>query len=131
MTMAPGPERIHPVFLDVFRDAAQGLTLEPAAERLITRVLARGSAAFTEAEADAGFDLDDAAARLRQAMQSVGDELRGRGVNVVDGPTLSLLMQEQCPLPPFCYGSEQPAAMNGTFTPSAEATTREPQLVDS
>jgi hypothetical protein len=129
MTMAGDPQRIHPQFLRIFEQHTSGLTFEPSARRLVMSVLARGSDAFRETEQherDSGFQ--EAFARLDGAMSAIADELVSRGITHVDEASLSLLMQAQCPLPPFCYGPEAPAGSGAAADP--EMTDKEPALAD-
>jgi hypothetical protein len=129
MTMAGEPQRIHPLFLRNFEEHTAGLTFEPSARRLVMRVLTRGSQAFRDTEQperDSGFQ--EAAARLDAAMSTIADELVSRGITQVDEAGLSLLMQAQCPLPPFCYGPETSAGSGAASDP--EMTAKEPALAD-
>lgn len=122
MTMAEGPQQIHPEFLQIFRAYAKEFDFDPGAQRLVMNLLARGTEAFPEAvEGEHDEALEDAKTRLDTAMSSVADELRRQGISRVDESSLSLLMQAQCPLPPFCYGPESSSATASTAAPTKEA----------
>ncbi len=122
MTMAEGPQQIRPEFLQVFRTYARDFDFEPGAQRLVMNLLARGTEAFPEAvEGVPDEALEEAKARLDTAMSSVADELRTQGISRVDESSLSLLMQAQCPLPPFCYGHESSPASASTAGPAKES----------
>jgi hypothetical protein len=127
--MAGEPQRIHPQFLQIFEEHISGFTFEPSARRLVMTVLARGSDAFPEAaryEQESGFQ--EALAKLDAAMSTIADELLNRGITHVDEADLSLLMQAQCPLPPFCYGPESQSGSSAAAGP--EMAAREPALAD-
>jgi hypothetical protein len=119
--MAEGPQRIHPEFQQIFEQHAEGFEFEPGARRLVMRLLMRGTEAFPEAR-EGGHDegLEEARSRLEQAMSAVADELHGRGITVVDETSLSLLMQAQCPLPPFCNEHGSSPGTSSTQDPYVE-----------
>lgn len=126
MTIAEGPQQIHPEFLQVFRTYAKDFDFEPGAQRLVMNLLARGTEAFPEAvEGEPDAALEEAKARLDTAVSSVADELRKQGISRVDESSLSLLMQAQCPLPPFCYGLESSPVTASTADPAKE-TAKQP-----
>lgn len=104
MSMAEGPQRINPEFQQIFENYAEGFEFDPGARHLVTSLLIRGTQAFPEV-GQGGQDegLEEAKVRLDQAMSVVADELRSRGITLVDETSLNLLMRAQCPLPPFCY----------------------------
>jgi hypothetical protein len=125
MTIAEGPQQVNPEFLQIFRSHAKDFDFEPSAQRLVMNLLARGTEAFPEAvEGEPNEALEEAKAGLDNAMSSVADELRRQGISRVDESSLSLLMQAQCPLPPFCYGPESSSAMASTGDTAKESAKR-------
>jgi len=122
MTMPASSQWIHPEFRQIFESYAEGFEFEPGARRLILKLLAQGSEAFPKGEEGLlDENLEEAKSRLDYAMSAVADELRSQGASVVDTPSLSLLMQAQCPLPPFCYGLNPPPGISLTSDPAPEA----------
>jgi hypothetical protein len=124
MTMAGEPLPIHPVFLRIFEKRAMGLAFEPQARHQVMKVLARGTDAFPDgARHQQDSEFEDAMTRLDAAMNAIAGELMSRGITHVDEASLTLLMQAQCPLPPFCYGPEslsEPGAAAGPETAAEE-----------
>jgi len=125
MTTADSPGQVHPEFWEIFQSNAKGFEFEPNARRMVLKLLSQGTDAVLSARESLHYEeLEEAKSRLSDAMSSVANELRSRGITVVDESSLGLLMRSHCPLPPFCYDADSLYQRVSIIDPSQQSDDR-------
>lgn len=123
MAMTGGPAGVFVEFIEVVERYSAGLTLDPAAERIVERLLVSASLEIQLApEPEHAQRLRAAVTALELVAEQLAAEVRARQLAWVSGDLLAELLRPFCPLPPFCYGDQEADAL-GFLSPAGTVAT--------